>query len=104
MFVEGYAEWRRSIVSENGQEIGSDINKIDIPVCEYQPKTHGVGSLSTFELNNATYALRTNDTRAEDMVQDDEITYKNITYSVSSVQALRSAAYLGAKEYVIWLH
>lgn len=104
MFVEGYAQWRPTIVSDDNEKIGQDIHKIELPCCEYQPQSNKVTSYNKLEANGATLGLRTNDMRAKDIVQDDEITWKGNTYSVDLVQAVRSAAFLGAREYVIWLH
>jgi len=104
MFVEGIAEWRKTIPSDHNEKIGQDIHAIKLPCCEYQPKTNKVTAYGKLEANGATLGLRTNDVRAKDIVQDDEITWKGNTYSVDSIQELRSAAFLGAREYVIWVH
>lgn len=97
------ATWHPQVIGKDYETLRYSVNKVTFECAEHtirgKSQTQIIDGVSG---SGASVALRTNHLMAREFEVDDTIEYKGETYHIEKLEELRSNAYLGAKEYVIY--
>lgn len=98
------ARWFRSKAASEGEQLGADVREVLLRCREYEPR--GSGSLAVADGvtgKDWSLALRTAQKEAAEVAENDAVEWRGYRYLVQRTASLRSSAFLGAREYVIYL-
>lgn len=98
------AIWHKAVYSDDNEQMRAHVQGIEFDCVEYILKGKGKSARADGVVSHEVrMALKTADDRAEQFNSDDRVEFKNQRYFIDRVEPIRSNAYLGAKEYVIYL-
>lgn len=102
---EHKATWHQAIISNDNEEMRDAVKGVEFRCFERPGKIRGsFAVLNGVRGETTTLSLQTNDKIAEQIKANDYVEYQGYRYQVASVLAMRSAAFRGAKEYILELN
>lgn len=98
------ATHHKAFYSDDKEVMRSHVQQTVFDCVEYILKGKGKSARGDGLVSYETrLALKSPDERCETFNSDDRVDFKGVSYLIERVEAIRTNAYLGAKEYVVYL-